>query len=244
VSAVSWKIVNPQGLEDATFKLKFELAQRIVVRAGMEIVDVGCGQGGFTAALSKAVGERGTVIGVDVCDEYVSEFWRNMEKWGLKNVVTWVQADAVALESALSYYAPDVVASYRLLEELKNCMDMPRVIRGMAKAAKKNGAVHIVEMSTQSRNEAESNYIRLHKDSGDCFFMPVEILRAMRKAGLDNVYVETVDTDAWFSPKVARQDLEFAQLWFNEEVEKSLGASIDTYGMKYPVLLLFSGVKT
>jgi hypothetical protein len=42
---------------------------------------------------------------------------------------------------------------------------------------------------------------------------------------------------------VARQDLEFAQLWFNDEVEKSLGALIDKYGMKYPRLLLFSGVK-
>ena len=240
---MSWKIISSQGLEDATVKLKFELAQRIVVRAGMRIVDVGCGQGGFTAALSKAVGERGIVIGVDVCDEYVSEFWRNVEKWGLKNVVTWVQADAVALESVLSNFAPDVVASYRLLEELKNCEDMSRVIRGMVNAAKKDGAVRVVEMSAQARNEAESNYIRLHKDSGDCFFMSAEILRAMREAGLDNVHVETIDTDAWFSPEVARQDLEFAQLWFNEEVEKSLGASIDKYGIKYPVLLLFSGVK-
>jgi ubiquinone/menaquinone biosynthesis C-methylase UbiE len=209
----------------------------------MRIVDVGCGQGGFTAALSKAVGERGTVIGVDVSDEYVSEFWRNVGKWGLKNVVTWIQADAVALESFLSHDAPNVVASYRFLEELKNCLDMPRVIREMAKVTKKGGAVHLVEMSTQARNEAESNYIRLHKDSGDCFFMNVEILRVMREAGLDDVHVETVDTDVWFSPEVARQDIEFAQLWFDDDVEKSLGASIDKYGMKYPALLLFSGVK-
>jgi ubiquinone/menaquinone biosynthesis C-methylase UbiE len=240
---MSWKIVSPQELEDATFKLKFALAQRIGVRPDMKIVDVGCGQGGFTAALSKTVGERGTVIGVDISDEYVSEFWRNVGKWGLKNVVTWIQADAVALESVLSDGAPDVVASYRLLEELKNCTDMPRVIREMARVAKKSGAVHLIEMSTHARNEAESNYIRLHKDSGDCFFVAPQILRVMREVELDDVHVETVDTDVWFSPELARQDLEFAQLWFNDEVEKSLGALIDKHGMKYPALLLFSGVK-
>jgi ubiquinone/menaquinone biosynthesis C-methylase UbiE len=240
---MSWRIVSPQELEDATFKLKFALAQRIGVRPDMKIVDVGCGQGGFTAALSRTVGERGTVIGVDISDEYVSEFWRNVGKWGLKDVVTWIQADAVALESVLSDGAPDVVASYRLLEELKNCTDMPGVIREMARVAKKSGKVHLVEMSTHARNEAEGNYIRLHKDSGDCFFVALQILRVMREVGLDDVHVETVDTDVWFSPEVARQNLEFAQLWFNDEVEKSLGALIDKGGMKYPRLLLFSGVK-
>jgi ubiquinone/menaquinone biosynthesis C-methylase UbiE len=130
-----------------------------------------------------------------------------------------------------------------LLEELKNCTDMSRVIREMARVAKKSGAVHLIEMSTHARNEAESNYIRLHKESGDCFFVPLQILRAMREVELDAVHMETVDTDVWFSPEVARQDLEFAQLWFNDEVEKSLGALIDKHGMKYPALLLFSGVK-
>ena len=65
----------------------------------------------------------------------------------------------------------------------------------------------------------------------------------MKEVELDAVHMETVDTDVWFSPELARQDLEFAQLWFNDEVEKSLGALIDKYGMKYPRLLLFSGVK-
>jgi sterol 24-C-methyltransferase len=240
---MNWKIISPEELEVAIFRFKYDLCRQIGVRSGMRIVDVGCGQGGFTAALSKVVGECGNVIGVDVSDEYVSEFWRNVEKWGVKSVVTWVQGDAVALRSVLPDCDPDVVASYRLLEELKNCTDMPRVIGEMAKVAKRKGAIRLMEMSTQVRNGAESNYVRLHMESGDCFFERELILEVMKHAGLSDVCAETVDTDVWFSPRVAKQDLEFAQLWYDKKVEKRLGPLIDKFGMKYPVFLLYSGVK-
>ena len=52
-----------------------------------------------------------------------------------------------------------------------------------------------------------------------------------------------VKTNIWISPKLAKQDLSHAQVWFNADVEKSLGRLIDEYGMKYPALLMFSGIK-
>jgi hypothetical protein len=98
-------------------------------------------------------------------------------------------------------------------------------------------------LSANARNKAEENYIRLHRESGDCFFRPAEIVEAMKSAGLAKIRRRIVDTSIWFSPELAKQDLGFAQVWFDERVEKSLGPLIEKHGMKYPRLQTFSGTK-
>jgi len=113
---------------------------------------------------------------------------------------------------------------------------MPRIV-------KKNGKVYIVELSTEARNEAEETYIRLHRESGDSFFEPHDIVEAMKEAELTSIRVETFETNIWFSPDLAKRELGFAQVWFTSEVEKRLGSLIDKYGMKYPALMILSGIK-
>jgi hypothetical protein len=113
----------------------------------------------------------------------------------------------------------------------------------MARIVKKDGKVCLTELSTKARNKAEEIYIRLHKESGDCFFRPDEIVEAMKNAKLTKIQTKIVDTNIWFSPEVAKQDLGFAQVWFDEAVERSLGLLIERYGMKYPALQTFSGIK-
>jgi ubiquinone/menaquinone biosynthesis C-methylase UbiE len=49
--------------------MKLKVALRIGIREGMTVVDVGCGQGGFTASLAKIVGAKGKILAVDVSDE-------------------------------------------------------------------------------------------------------------------------------------------------------------------------------
>lgn len=240
---MGWTITDADELEKAIFALKLELAVKIGVRQGITVVDVGCGQGGFTAALAKTVGKQGKVLAVDVSDEYLAEFTERLDKYHVKNVVTFVQTDAVNLESAIPDGAANMVAAYRLLEELKRCEDMPRIIEEMTHVAKKKGKVSIIELSTETRNEAEENYVRLHRESGDCFFEPSQIVEKMGEAGLTKVRVENFETTIWFSPELAKRDLEFAQVWFTSDEEKRLGPSIDKHGMKYPRLLIFSGVK-
>jgi hypothetical protein len=65
----------------------------------------------------------------------------------------------------------------------------------------------------------------------------------MERCGLEGVSVKNLDTDVWLSPDLAKQDLSFAQIWFDSNVEKTLGSLIEKYGMKYPELLIFSGKK-
>jgi ubiquinone/menaquinone biosynthesis C-methylase UbiE len=69
-----WTITNSKSLEDAIFNLKLKLAREIGAKRGMTVVDVGCGQGGFTASVVRAVGASGQVTAVDDSDEHLEEF--------------------------------------------------------------------------------------------------------------------------------------------------------------------------
>jgi cyclopropane fatty-acyl-phospholipid synthase-like methyltransferase len=241
---MGWNITDSEELEDAIFKLKLKLVQKIGVCHGMSVVDMGCGQGGFTASLAKTVGKKGKVLAVDVSDEYLAEFMDRLNKHGVKDVVTFIQADAVNLKDVISNEFADVVASYRLLEELKQPKAMAGIVKEMARIVKEGGGrIGIVELCTEPRNEAEEAYIRLHRESGDSLFEPPEIIEAMKAAKLADIRMEKVETDIWFSPDLAKQDLSHAQVWFDADVEKSLGKIIDKHGMKYPAFLTFSGVK-
>jgi len=240
---MSWNITDCRELEDAIFGLKLRLAREIGVCRGMTVVDMGCGQGGFTDSVAKTVREGGRVLAVDVSDEYLTEFEEHLAKYGVKSLVTFIQADASVLEGVIPDEVADMVVSYRFLEELIQPEAMATIVRQMAQIVKRAGKVCIIELSAETRNEAEETYVRLHRESGDSFFEPEVIMEAMEATGLKRVSVEKFKTDIWFSPKVAKQDLEFAQVWFDAEVEKNLGQLIDKYGMKYPPLLIFSGVK-
>jgi len=238
-----WSITDRIILEDAIFRLKLRLAKRIGVQKGISILDVGCGQGGFTASLAKIVGEAGKVIAVDVTNEYLDEFTERLNRHGVKNNVKFIQADATDLRNKIPDDFADMVVSFRLLEELKRCADMPKVVREMVRVAKNGGRVCLVELSSQARNMAEEAYIRLHMESGDCFFEREEIVSSLKTSGLAKVRTEEFDNSIWFSPQLAKQELSFAQVWYDSGTKKRLGPLIDKYGMKYPKLLIFSGQK-
>jgi cyclopropane fatty-acyl-phospholipid synthase-like methyltransferase len=240
---MDWNITDSEKLEDIIFKMKLALAQKIGVCKGMTVVDMGCGQGGFTASLAKTVGKKGKVIAVDVSNEYLTEFTDRLNKHGVKDIVTFIQADAVNLRDILPNESAHLVASYRFLEELKQPEIMTEIVKEMARIVRHGGKIGIVELCTKPRNEAEEAYIRLHKESGDSLFEPHEIVHAMKAAKLADVQVKEVKTNIWISPDLAKQDLSHAQIWFDADVEKRLGKLIDRYGMKYPALLIFSSVK-
>jgi ubiquinone/menaquinone biosynthesis C-methylase UbiE len=209
----------------------------------MTIADLGCGQGGFTSALARVVRANGKVLAIDISLRYLMEFMERLDKYGVKNRVTFVRADAADLKSAITDEVVDMAVSFRLLEELKRPEDMADVVSEMARIIKRNGKICLTETSTNARNQAEEAYIMLLRESGDSLFRPDEVVEVMKRAQLEDVQVITVDSDIWFSPELAKQDLGFAQVWFDADVERNLGRLIDEYGMKYPVLVAYSGKK-
>jgi len=224
--------------------MKLKLAKKIGVQEGFTIVDVGCGPGhhppSFTVCLAELVGEKGRVLGVDISNENVMELYNEAKEFKVEGKVSFVQGDAVNLRGVIEDDFADMVVSYRFLEEFMRPKDLSKVIKEMVRIVKRGGKVCIIELSTNTRNEAEEIYIRLHRDWGDSFFEASEIAEQMRKNGLTGVQIETFEPNIWFSPSVAEEDF-----WeeFREQIMSELGPLTKKYGMKYPPLFIVSGRK-
>jgi ubiquinone/menaquinone biosynthesis C-methylase UbiE len=63
-----------------------ELVQRIGVKSGMTVADIGTGIGYMLPHLSAAVGPEGKVIGEDIFDDFLAKARANADKEGLRNV--------------------------------------------------------------------------------------------------------------------------------------------------------------
>jgi SAM-dependent methyltransferase len=171
----------------------------------------------------------------------------NLDRYNVRGKVTFVKADAAELSSVFPQERFDMAVSYRLIEELKLPMQLPRIVSSIAEVVRPGGRVVMFELSTETNGIAEENLIRLHRDIGkDYFPSQRKILRCLRDANLNNVDVETVPTDISYTGEVflksnISQDEVFSE--FKERIMKELYPSIEQYGMKYPRIRVFSGRK-
>lgn len=227
--------------------MKLNLARSAGIQAGMKVLDVGCGQGTFTVCVAKLVGGTGKVTAVDISDEDLDRMNQNLDKYNVRPQVMFVKADAAELPSFFAPESFDMAVSYRLIEELKQPKQLPRIVSSIAEVVRRSGIVLMLELSTETSDIAEENLIRLHRDIGNDYFPSQgKILRCLKGAGLKDVNVETVRTRLWYSGEVfLESNISQDEVWseFKERIMKELWPSIEQYGMKYPSIRKFSGRK-
>lgn len=240
---LSWTITSSQQLQEAIREMKYQLIQKIGVQEGFTLVDLGCGPGNhppsFTVCLAEHVGETGRVVGVDITDENVTEFYNEAKEFNVEGRLEFMQGDAVNLIGIIEDNFVDMVVSYRFLEEFMRPNELSKLIKEMVRIVKPGGKVCIIELSTQPRNKAEELYIRLHRDWGDSFFEAHEITELLKENQLINVTIETFTPNIWFSPQVA--EVEFWEE-LREEIILKLGSLTKKHGMKYPPMFIVSGI--
>jgi len=241
---LGWTITSSRQLRETIHDMKLELAEKIGVQEGFTIVDLGCGPAhhppSFTVCLAELVGENGRVLGVDISDENVMEFYDEAKEFKVEGRVSFVQCDAANLRGVMEDDFADMVVSFRFLEEFMRPKELSKVIKEMVRIVKQRGKICIIELSTETRNEAEEIYIRLHRDWGDSFFEASEIAEQLRENELTDVQIETFEPNIWFSPGVAEEGF-----WeeFREQIISELGPLTKKYGMKYPPIFMVSGYK-
>jgi cyclopropane fatty-acyl-phospholipid synthase-like methyltransferase len=240
-------IRKPEVLERKLHLMLLNLASCIGIREGMQVLDVGCGQGSFTACIARLVGETGKIVAIDITDEYLKQMNENLKKFNVKQRVKFVKADAAELSTIFAPQSFHATVGYRFIEELTQLEKLPKIIVEMAKLTRQNGKVALIELSTKIRNIAEENLIRLHRDiGGDYFPAPKEILDAMKEAGLTKVHVKTVNTKIWYSSTLFLKGVGGQnEIWpeFREKIMGKLWPSVKQYGMKYPPINIFLGEK-
>lgn len=227
--------------------LKLSLARSAGIHVGMKVLDVGCGQGTFTVCVAKLVRRTGKVTAVDISDEDLDRMNQNLDKCKVRPRVTFVKADAAELPTFFTPESFDMAVSYRLIEELKQPAQLPKIVSSIAEVVRRCGMVVMFELSTEASSIAEENLIRLHRDIGNDYFPSQrKVLGCLKGAGLKNVGVETLPTDISYSGEVfLESNIGQDEVWpeFKERIMKELWPSIEQYGMEYPKIRKFSGRK-
>lgn len=136
-----------EALKNKLHLMKMNLANLTGIREGMQVLDVECGQGTFTASIAKLVGETGKVVAVDITDEYLKEMNENLDEHNVMHLVKFVKADAAELSAILVSQSFDAAISYRLIEELTQPQKPSKIIAEIARLVEQNGIVTLIELS-------------------------------------------------------------------------------------------------
>jgi ubiquinone/menaquinone biosynthesis C-methylase UbiE len=111
-----------------------------VLRAGMTILDVGCGTGAITADIAEAVGPGGTVLGIDRDDANLTIAIQ--EHRGIGNL-RFERADILTLDVGNRFNSSfDIVTAARTIQWIS---EPQRAIVHMKKAAKPGGRVIVLD---------------------------------------------------------------------------------------------------
>jgi cyclopropane fatty-acyl-phospholipid synthase-like methyltransferase len=236
-----------EKLHEKLHLLKLSLARSVGIGAGMNVLDVGCGQGGFTVCVAELTGRIGKVTAIDISDGKLDEMNMNLDRYKVRSRVEFVKADAAELPIFFAPESFDVAASYRFIEELKKPKQFPKILSSISNVVQRGGKVVMFELSTETTTIAEENLVRLHRDIGDDYFPSSKtIVQCLKRAGFEDVDVETMPTDVSYSGEVfLKSDLGQDRIWpeFKERIMKELWLSIAQYGMKYPKIKKYSGHK-
>lgn len=178
-----------------------ELAARLALGPGMQVLDVGCGLGGAARYLADRY--RCRVTGVDLVHAYCHTAAMLTERLGLSGQVHYSRADALALP------VRDAVFDFVWTQHVTmNITDKPRLCRELRRVLKPGGRLVCYEIVAGAGGAAHYP-VPWARDSGLSFLVEAAAFReAMESAGLQVVQWHDVTSQGrdWFRSMVARLD--------------------------------------
>jgi ubiquinone/menaquinone biosynthesis C-methylase UbiE len=132
---LAWTFDNP-------LRRFFQEPEKIVgpyVQEGMTIADLGCGMGYFTIPMAKLVGDKGTVIAVDLQEKMLEFAGRRARRAGVKDRVRTLRASAddIGIREPVNF-----ILAFWMVHEVR---DIPRFFRQVSSILKQGGKVLYAE---------------------------------------------------------------------------------------------------
>ena len=138
-------------LMESRLRYRFFGPERIVggadLQPGMTVLELGCGTGFFTPTIARAIGERGTLIAMDVLPESVEAVSEKVRALGLENVRV-IQGDA--LDTRLDDESIDAVLLFGVIPAPMVPLD--RLLPEMGRVLKPGGVLAVWPASWMRRS--------------------------------------------------------------------------------------------
>jgi len=156
------------------------------VRPGEKVLEIGFGTGGGLVALAGAVGEQGSVAGIDISSGMSRVSQSRLEKAGDADRVELQTGDASSLPYDSEAFDA-IFMSFTL--ELFDVPELPLVLAECSKTLRHDGRICVVSMSNIGRHGLMMKaYLWAHRRLPryvDC--RPIYVRRSLERAGLDVV---------------------------------------------------------
>jgi len=157
----------PKGYVDTTYldtvqkllnNYKILTYEKIHIKPGQRVLDVGCGPGTDTIPLAQQVGSSGQIIGVDYDTKMIAEAEHRAQKAGVGTWVIHKYADAIELPFESNYF--DACRSERLFQHL---LDPTKAFSEMVRVTKSDGWIVVLDSDwgTLSMDAGETETERL-----------------------------------------------------------------------------------
>ena len=132
------------------------MAERLNVRPGASVLDVGTGTGVFTPFLLTKVGSNGQIVALDVAEEML----RRARAKGFNGVVAYLNADVVNIP--LPDESFDAVVCY---SSFPHFQDKPKALGEIYRVTKRGGNLFICHTSSRDNiNEIHSSIPEVEND--------------------------------------------------------------------------------
>lgn len=135
----AWLIRHKRDREEATLLMR----EKLGLKPGMSVCDMGSGNGYHTLPIAKAVGETGKVYAVEVQPEMIDMLHRRAAEQGIKNITTIIGEPH---DPKLPAASCDMILLVDVYHEFSHPEQM---LAGMRQALKKDGVVVLVEFRAE-----------------------------------------------------------------------------------------------
>ncbi len=136
------------------FHPRQEIVSEIELRSGFQVLDYGCGPGGYVFPVAKAIGPSGTLYALDAMPLAIEMVKKTAAKKGLKNVKTILSE----CNTGLLHQELDVVLLYDVFHDL---IDKKAVLSELNRVLKPNGL-----LSFSDHHMKEKDIIEKITDTG------------------------------------------------------------------------------
>lgn len=163
-------------------KLKDVGLQKLGIREGEIVLEVGFGTGHGILALARSVGATGRVYGIDLSAKMIEITRESVRKKGLEDRVELIQGDALQLPFETDFFD---AAFMSFVLELFDTPEIPRVLHECLRVLQVGGRICVVSLSkmggpSRMRRLYEWGH-RVFPRILDC--RPIYVERALREAG-------------------------------------------------------------